>query len=439
MQAASEAARDRSVAASAPAAEPALALIFVPHPSVWQPDGTPGGLSLLERQLRQLRKLAVDVAALLVPEGDPHPLVTAGAPRIVRVPQSAAVLTAALAAAVDELPDACLALAADLLVDARVLGALATRGVTTFASVGNDRPQAVAWVYADDVRRHGADLIARAERLPLGAIDPYAPELRGTAEPYVVAASSAAERRAAWHVLLDHVQKRSLDLPGQYFDGPFENFLVRRLAPTSITPNQVTLATLVIAAGVAWLFWHGWLRLGVLIALLVGILDGVDGKLARLKLATSKLGELEHVGDFFYENSWYMALASYFARATAQSAFWFAGVGLVLLDLSDSLLYLVVQRRTGTMLDELTPFDRRFRAVAGRRNVYVWFFVVGFWSGHAAPAFLAAVAWAGVTVLVHAARVASVLATVTRRRATPSDTPSTPDRAPRLPADSNGR
>jgi hypothetical protein len=71
------------------------------------------------------------------------------------------------------------------------------------------------------------------------------------------------------------------------------------------------------------------------------------------------------------------------------------------------------------MLDELTPFDRRFRAVAGRRNVYVWFFVVGFWSGHAATAFLAATAWAGVTVLVHAARVAWALATMRRLPATP--------------------
>jgi phosphatidylglycerophosphate synthase len=144
------------------------------------------------------------------------------------------------------------------------------------------------------------------------------------------------------------------------------------------------------------------------------VLDGVDGKLARLKLATSKLGELEHVGDFFYENAWYLALASHLHAATQRPEFWYAGLLLVALDLADSLLYLVLQRHTGKMLDELTSFDHRFRAIAGRRNVYVMIFVLGFFSGAPAPAFLFAVVWAGVTVAVHAVRVMWVLATTPR-------------------------
>jgi phosphatidylglycerophosphate synthase len=184
---------------------------------------------------------------------------------------------------------------------------------------------------------------------------------------------------------------------------------VRRLAPTRVTPNQITLFTLVVAGGVAMLFARGWLRIGVVIALVVGVLDGVDGKLARLKLATSKLGELEHIGDFFYENAWYLALASHFAAVTKAPWLWLAGAALVACDLADSLLYLAVQRRTGKMLDELSTFDRRFRAIAGRRNVYVMIFVAGFFSGHAAAAYCAAVGWAIVTVAVHALRTAAVV------------------------------
>jgi hypothetical protein len=63
------------------------------------------------------------------------------------------------------------------------------------------------------------------------------------------------------------------------------------------------------------------------------------------------------------------------------------------------------------MLDEVSAFDRRFRAIAGRRNVYVMMFAVGFFGGHAAGAFLCAVTWAVVTVVVHAARVGWLLAT----------------------------
>jgi hypothetical protein len=78
-------------------------------------------------------------------------------------------------------------------------------------------------------------------------------------------------------------------------------------------------------------------------------------------------------------------------------------------DLTDSLLYLVAQKRTGRMLDELTSFDRRFRAVAGRRNVYVMIFVAGFLAGDPPTAFLLAVAWATTTVAVHALRVAAIV------------------------------
>ncbi len=393
------------------------AVIFVPSPTVWERGDTPGGLSLLERQLKQLRKLGDGEALLLVPVGDPLPRLPEGCARTIveYVPAGVTDLAAALATAA-ELPASSLALSADRLVDLRVLRALRGRAVSTFASADGLRAEPAAWVHAADVTRWGAGFVGRAERLRLSELDPYSPELRGDAEPYVISSATPTERRRAWDVLLDHVQKRSLDLPGQYFDTPFENALVRRLAPTDVTPNQITLLTLVVAS-VGAVLWHGgWLRVGVLVALVVGVLDGVDGKLARMKLATSKLGELEHVGDFFYENAWYLSLASYLSRA--DPGLWLAGWVLVACDLADSLLYLALQRHDGRMLDEVSTFDRRFRAIAGRRNVYVMMFVVGFFGGHAAGAFVCAVTWALVTVAVHAARVGWLLAT------TPSAVPA---------------
>lgn len=387
------------------------AAIFVARPSVAERAGAPGGLALLDRQLKQLRKLEVVDVTLLVAENDPVPDVSPDlfVPRIVRVPVATRDLWAALAAAVDELAPAGLALGADHLVDLRVLRVLAGRVETTVVDVGDPHAAQVAWVHAGDVRRDGAEVAGRAARLPLASLDPYSPELRGVANLYAFAVVTPGDRERAWRVLLDAVQKRALDLPGQYFDTPFENFLVRRFAPTDVTPNQITLATLVLAAIVATLFAHGWLHVGVLLALVVGVFDGVDGKLARMKLATSKLGELEHVGDFLYENAWYLSLATWFAFATGSAAFWYAGIVLVACDLADSLLYLVAQKRTGKMLDELTPFDRRFRAVAGRRNVYVMIFVAGFFAGDAATAFLVAVGWGATTAAVHGLRVAAVV------------------------------
>ena len=396
----------------------AEALIFVPSPAAWRRAGTPGGLSLLERQVKQLVELGRARIVLLVPEGDPEPAVDVARARIGvhRVPAAVRDLAEALAAT-PQRPEAFLALGADRLVDMRVLRVLLDREATTFATVDGERPEPVAWVRGADVARHGAAVAADADRCEVGEIDAYRAELRGDAAPYVVGVETAGERREAWRVLLDHVQKRVLDLPGRYFDPPFEDFLVRRLAPTDVTPNQITVLTFVVACAVAALFYGGWLRVGIVLALVVEVLDGVDGKLARLKLQTSKLGELEHAGDFFYENAWYLTLGSYLSRAAGLPGLWYAGWTLVVCDLCDNLLYLTAQRWTGRMLDELSPFDRRFRAVAGRRNIYAMILVVGFFTGHAVQAFVCAVAWAVVTVGVHAVRVAHVIATRPRSRA----------------------
>src|SRR5262249_25271634 len=156
-----------------------------------------------------------------------------------------------------------LLLSADRLIDPRVLRqAAAARGdVLVVDAAGARHP--VGRLARATLLAHGGDAFARARALRLDAIDPYAPELRGMATPYCLRVRTSDERHLAWPVLLDHVQKRGLDIPGAWFDTPFENALVRALAPTAVTPNQITLATLMLAAVVAWLFWHGRLAPGL--------------------------------------------------------------------------------------------------------------------------------------------------------------------------------
>lgn len=64
------------------------------------------------------------------------------------------------------------------------------------------------------------------------------------------------------------------------------------LAHTPITPNQVSVAALVVAFGAMWLLAIGRnIEAGVLIQA-SSIVDGVDGDLARAKSMTSKFGGL---------------------------------------------------------------------------------------------------------------------------------------------------
>jgi phosphatidylglycerophosphate synthase len=382
------------------------AVVFVPNAETWRPAGAPGGLAPLERQLRQLRVLGCARVLLLVATVEAPPPLAAGVDVAVHAVPGHDHPFAALAAAVRVLPERFVFVAADHVLDSRVLRALrdAARETVVLDDAGRAAP--VGRFSRAAVERHGRDLAAHAYRLALGTLDPYAPELRGVVPPYLVRVRTVAERRAAWGLLLRGVQKRGLDLPGEYFDSPFENALVRVLAPTRVTPNQITVVTLAVAAVVGGLFLSGMLAIGLPLALVVGILDGVDGKLARLKLATSRLGELEHVGDFLYENFWWIALAVHLHAATGMAAVARAGAVLVGCDLVDNLLYGEVRARTGRLLDELAPFDAGFRRVAGRRNVYVWICVVGAALGRAAGGYLVASWWALGTVVVHAVRAA---------------------------------
>ena len=136
-------------------------------------------------------------------------------------------------------------------------------------------------------------------------------------------------------------------------------------------------------------------------AIFVEVLDGVDGKLARITRTTSKAGEYEHILDFFYENSWWLALGRFLSLHGSPSA-WTAAILMVAFDLTDNIVYSIADVKWHRSVDNATPFLSRFRLIAGRRNIYTWIFLPGFFLGAPAFSFYLAVAWAGVTAAIHA-------------------------------------
>jgi hypothetical protein len=240
--------------------------------------------------------------------------------------------------------------------------------------------------------------------LKIEMLDDYSPAHRGPVPFYVHTVTTPEEAEAATWTLIRTAQKRALDLPALVLNPVCENRLVFWLCNTRITPNQVTVFTGLLGTVIALLFLHGWLRLGITLAYAVEVLDGVDGKLARTKLQTSRLGELEHVLDFFIEQAWYLAITSFLVTSTNDTQWWWIGGGLMVSELLDNLLYGAGHVWLGKHLDELGLFDRNFRLIAGRRNVYTWMWRFGFWAGLPTHVFVAALAWAIVTVGVHGVR-----------------------------------
>ena len=249
-----------------------------------------------------------------------------------------------------------------------------------------------------------AQWLQHSPQLRREALDDYSPAHRGPVPFYVQVITTAADARAATRTLIRAAQKCALDLPALLLDPVFENRLVFWLCDRRITPNQVTLFTTLLGALIAALFLYGWLRLGIVLAYAVEVLDGVDGKLARAKLQTSRLGECEHLLDFFIEHAWYVTITIFLVTSTHAPQLWWVGGGLMVSDLIDNLLYYLGQVFCGKQLDELGGFDRRFRLIAGRRNIYAWMFFFGFWAGLPVQIFVVTLVWSLITIGVHGVR-----------------------------------
>jgi len=289
--------------------------------------------------------------------------------------------------------DLVLMLAPGLVVDERIVAAViaAAPAVATWPDRGVERIDAdtlaagVAVYPGALVRRVAAGLgdwdlgstLLRAAlvdgvaRLDLAALPLYAPSRRREVPLTWALPTSLTEAAAATTTVIKAAQKGCLDWPARFIHPPIEDGLVRLLGPTPITPNMVTLfvAALSLGAGVA--FAYGWLWTGLVLALISGPLDGVDGKLARARVEFSKWGDLEHVLDKIAEYGWYLALASHFA-VTRGEAPWLVAALIILFALAEALGGEFFRRFTGSQLDDAGRFERSFRLVSGRRNTFFW-------------------------------------------------------------------
>ena len=362
-----------------------------------------GGIPLLERLLRTLERAGIREALLHGPEAilTRVPL----APNSAR-PRLSVTLSAAKGA--DSARFAALSVTAfvraDYCYDPRLLDALL---VTPPPAALRDGSQILAVTLSEPSvtpsEAKGALSADGKAVVEVARLDPYHPGLRRTLRPYWFAAPPAADRASAEAVLLDAAQKGSLDLPARVH-APIENLLVRALWHTRVTPNQVTLLTTLVAWVATALFATGRLGAGVLVALLVGVLDGVDGKLARVTVATSELGRSEHYLDWLYEFSWWAALAWHFRRSgEVPSALLLLGV-LLAADLTERAARRVVKRASGRDPDTLGWFGAGLRLIGGRRNIYIWMFAVALLLGRPAQGFVLICVWGAVTAAAHLMR-----------------------------------
>jgi phosphatidylglycerophosphate synthase len=227
-----------------------------------------------------------------------------------------------------------------------------------------------SWEPAATLMRTAA--AAGAQVVEVGEIPLYA-EGRRREVPILWARPATADGIARVEKdILAAAQKGCLDWPARFLHPPVENLLVRLLWPTAVTPNMVTGLTAILGLAAGLLILAGQLGWALALILLIGPLDGVDGKLARTRIEFSRYGDLEHVLDKVMEYGWFLGLAAWFAHQGHGLAAWLAGLGIILFALVEAGQGEWFRRITGRQLDDWGPFERRFRLVGGRRNTFFW-------------------------------------------------------------------
>ncbi len=284
----------------------------------------------------------------------------------------------------------------------RTLWGLGKRGVLTALVAAEpfplrgDLPIQVAWVASDTPPADDVEVVRGDE-----------------VEGIVV--HDAASRRAAELALLGELGKSYQGITDAVFNRHFSRPITDLLSSTRVTPNQVTLVSILVGFAAAGLLLG---RTPMCIALaglaieLQSILDSCDGELARLRFQYSKLGQwLDNVGDDLVDNA-FIACAG---LAVGGAWAWVGCVAAVLRLLSAAAMFIEVYQTTGTgdvyrfriwfdrgkqtadeVFDPRSPFT--WLRNVGRRDTYVFAWMLLCLVG--AP--IGVVVWGAIMGVLHA-------------------------------------
>jgi phosphatidylglycerophosphate synthase len=213
-------------------------------------------------------------------------------------------------------PASALLLRGDYLFDAIVLGAL-IKARTDLVLVSEEGEPVAVRISGGNVQQ-GFDEFARGgEGQTLSSLLRY--ELKDLDLPSL---RQNLKKRDAPYVLPISRNSRC-NLESELFDRSYKgvtDFVTKWLWPApafravrfciraGLQPNHITLLSLLftVLAGIA--FWYGFYGLGLVMGWFMTFLDTVDGKLARVTVTSSRLGDvLDHGLDIIHPPLWYIA------------------------------------------------------------------------------------------------------------------------------------
>jgi phosphatidylglycerophosphate synthase len=214
------------------------------------------------------------------------------------------------------------------------------------------------------------------------------------------AARQSLERRMFW----DNY-KGSTDLLTAHVYPPLVWPCVRYCAAMGVHPNAVTVLSIILALIAIPLFANGMWIAGFFCAYAMSVLDSVDGKLARLTLTDSAVGNvLDHGLDLVHPPLWYFAWAQGLMLGGADSWLTIAAWCLIGFYVADRIVLGIARHRLHHALHSTTPLDAKVRSVIARRNITMSIMALALLLGQGVLGFVLVVAWHGLTFAWHSWR-----------------------------------
>lgn len=268
---------------------------------------------------------------------------------------------------------------------------------------GADAAAAIAWM-------NGARGVPPAVSVQeLSSLEPVYNRALRKRQPLYAEAVTPANRRAVEKRIYQKVYKGVTDLVTKYLWPRPALFLTRLFLSLGIGANAVTCVSILFMALALAAFAQGAFGWGLLAGWIMALLDTVDGKMARVSLTSSTLGNLlDHGMDLIHPPFWYLAwLAGLSTGGHALPEAWFEPVAALIFG-----TYIGVRlcegyfiRRFGFEVHVWRPADSFFRLIVARRNSNLIILTLFWLIGRPDWGILFLVGWQLVALIVHLVRI----------------------------------
>jgi phosphatidylglycerophosphate synthase len=217
--------------------------------------------------------------------------------------------------------------------------------------------------------REEADAMGIKSVYPIDVVPAYDPKLRKHVPPFVLPADADRTREVQVRIF-DAAYKGTTDFVTKWVWPRPARIVTGWCARLGIAPNTVTAVSYLLTLFSLFAFWQGNFAEGLVSAWLMTFLDTVDGKLARVTLTSSKLGDvLDHSLDIIHPPFWWAAWGAGLAgpgMLFGDFGIWVAiiFIGYIVGRLLEGLFILAFGQEMFTW----RPFDIGFRLIIARRN-----------------------------------------------------------------------